>query len=256
MLLFFFACKEEPLMTYDNAKSKNSIYFAQADSLENFKSISFGYAKTTVKDSTIKFLIRAIGAPENYDRPYNLNIADTSTLKEGTEYEILNKPLSIKAGKTADTLKIKLLRASNLRDKPSYLLMDLKPNESFTNDFLIYTKVINGVTTTGYRTRMLLKVDDIAGPPPFWSVGSIYYTSVVGYFGTFSMLKFQLFLTYYNLDGDQVVMPNWFTTDNNNRRISGWANGLKAYLTRMAAAGTPVYESDGVTLMTMGVYAR
>ena len=255
-MFLLFSCKEEALTTYENAISKNPIYFAEAKELNNFKAVSFGYEKPAVVDSVVTFIVRAIGVPENHDRPYDLTIADSSTLKSGIEYEILNKPLSIKAGKVADTLKIKLLRATTLRNQTSYLYMDLKPNNNFTNDFLIYTKTSNGVTTTGYHTRMTLKVDDIAGPPPFWTLGNTYYNSTVGYFGTFSRLKFQLLITYYNLDVDQVVAPNWYTTDNNGRRFSGWANGLKAYLTRMAAAGTPVYEEDGVTLMKMGVYAQ
>lgn len=256
MLCFLLACKEDALTTYNNQNSKNSIYFAEAKDLNNFKAFSFGYEKANVKDSILSFIVRAIGAPENRDRPYDLNIADSSTLKSGTEYEILNKPLSIKAGKVSDTLKIKLLRANTLRNQPLFLYMDLKPNNNFTNDFLIYTKTTNGVTTTGYQTRMTLKVDDIAGAPPFWTIGNSNYNITVGYFGAFSRLKFQLLITYYNLDVDQVVAPNWFNTDNNSRRFAGWANGLKAYLTRMAAAGTPVYEEDGVTLMKMGIYAQ
>ncbi len=256
ILCFFFSCKEDALTTYDNANSKNSIYFAEAKDLNNSKMISFGYEKASVKDSIVTFVVRAIGAPENRDRPYDLSIADSSTLKSGTEYEILNKPLSIKAGKVTDTLKIKLLRATTLKDQAGYLYMDLKPNNNFTNDFLIYTKTTNGVTITGYQTRMTLKADDIAGAPPFWTVGSSFYNGTVGYLGAFSRLKFQLLITYYNLDGNQLVAPNWITTDNNNRRFAGWANGLKAYLTRMAAAGTPVYEEDGTTLMKMGIYAQ
>lgn len=134
--------------------------------------------------------------------------------------------------------------------------MELTPNSNFTNDFLIYTKTTNGVTTTGYHTRMTLKADDIAGPPPFWTVGNANYNYTRGQFGTFSQLKFQLLITYYNLDVNELVKPNWFTTDGNGRRISGWASGLKAYFARMAAAGTPVYEADGKTLMTMGVNAQ
>ncbi|QKJ32808.1 DUF4843 domain-containing protein [Mucilaginibacter mali] len=255
-LLVASACKQETIGTYNNDNSKTAIYFAEAKSVSNQKFVSFGYSKTTVADSVVTFIVRQIGEPVNHDRVYNLTIADSSGLKKGTDYQILNTALAIKAGKVADTLKIKLLRNPAMRAAARSLYMDLKPNENFTNDYLSYNTTTNGVVSTNYYTRMALKADDIAGPPPFWTVGSSYYSYTFGYLGAFSMLKFQLLITTYNLDVNELIVPTWFTANGNYVRLGGWADGLKSYLTRMAAAGTPVYEADGVTLMTMGVNAK
>ncbi|HWW37825.1 hypothetical protein, partial [Pedobacter sp.] len=112
-----------------------------------------------------------------------------------------------------------------------------------------------GQTRPQYYTRLKIKVDDIAGAPPFWDANSVYYSFTSGYLGTFSTLKFQLLINRFNLNAEELVKPNWFLTNSNYFRLSGWANGLKAYLDQMQAKGTPVYEADGVTLMTMGKYA-
>jgi hypothetical protein len=243
------ACKKENIAVYNDESSKNSIYFPLADTTSNIF-VSFGYANATVKDSIVKIVVRAIGAAAKQDRPYELAIIDsTTTMLPGTNYEILNKPLSIKAGKVADTLKIKLNRTLVMRDHALRLYFDLIPNEHFTTTYFS-KKENNG--DVKYFTRLNIKADDIAGAPEFWLAGSSYYSYTFGYLGTFSTLKFQLLLSRYNLNVNELIKPGWFLLNGNYRRISGWALGLKAYLNQMAAVGTPVYEVDGVTLMKMG----
>lgn len=249
------ACKKEGLNLYNDSIAKNSIYFAKADTLNNI-TLSFGYAKAEVKDSIMKLVIRTIGSPFTVDRPYNLSVADSSTMKAGIDYDFLNLPLSVKAGKVTDTLKIKFHRTTQLGQDSLFLYLDLKPNENFTNDYLFRLVTINNIIHRKYYTRLKIRLDDIAGPPPFWTPGNTYYSSTEGYLGKFSTLKFQLLINRYNLDIDELIKPTWFSSNGNGRRLSGWANGTKAYLTQMALAGTPVYEADGTTLMVMGKYAQ
>lgn len=248
------ACKKDTLNVYNDESAKNSIYFTKADTT-NDVAVSFGYSKSNVKDSILKLVVRAIGSPYGSDRSYNLSIADSSTMKAGVDYDFLNKPFSIKAGKVADTLKLKLYRNASITKDSLFLYLDLKPNENFTNDYLTRLVTSNNKVYTKYYTRLKVKVDDIAGPPPFWTPGNTYYSSTIGYLGNFSTLKFQLLISRYNLNVEELAQPNWFSVNGNGRRLTGWANGLKAYFTQMALAGTPVYEADGVTLMTMGKYA-
>lgn len=137
-----------------------------------------------------------------------------------------------------------------------FLYLDLKPNENFTNSYLTRTVTTNNVTQIKYHTRLKLKVDDIAGPPPFWTPGNASYSFIVGYFGTFSTLKYQLLLTRYNLNPLDLARPNWVNENGSLARIIAWANGLNAYLKQKDAAKETVYEADGITKMTMGVNAR
>nr|WP_199083200.1 DUF4843 domain-containing protein [Pedobacter sp. ASV19] len=248
------ACKKQGLKVYNDSESKNSIYFAKTDTTNNVI-FSFGYAKANVQDSTLNLLIRTIGSPFTVDRPYNLSIADSSTLKPGVDYEILNQPLRVKAGNVTDVLKIKFHRTAALAKDSAFLYLDLKPNENFTNSYLSKPVTINNVTQLIYFTRLKIRVDDIAGPPEFWTPGNPSFKTTSYLLGVFSTKKFQLLINQYNLDVNKITQPNWIKQDGNSTRISGWASGLKAYLNQMAAAGTPVYEADGTTRMTMGKYA-
>nr|WP_199076565.1 DUF4843 domain-containing protein [Pedobacter sp. ASV19] len=248
------ACKKENIQTYNNQKSKVSIYFPLSETT-NGLNFSFGYEKANVLDTLLRVVVRTIGAAESSDRPYNLVIADSSTLKAGIDYKLLNTQNVIKAGKVTDTLYFKLLRTAKLKKDSLFLFLDLKPNENFTNSFLSKDITSGGQTRPQYYTRLKIKVDDIAGAPPFWDANSVYYSFTSGYLGTFSTLKFQLLINRFNLNTEELVNPNWFLTNSNYFRLPGWANGLKAYLDQMQAKGTPVYEADGVTLMTMGKYA-
>ncbi|MBV7533377.1 DUF4843 domain-containing protein [Chitinophaga sp. sic0106] len=256
LLTGFFACKKQDIDVYDNEKSGASLYFPiqEVDSTGDI-SFSFGYLKSSVSDTAVRILVRMLGAPVDYDRPYNLKIADTSTATSEM-YSIANKTLAIPAGKTADTVVINLHRAAALRTKGYMLNLELRENEHFG------VKYYNNIVTPGsstpqrYYTRMRVMIDDIAGAPAWWRQGNTYYSLITTYFGTFSTLKFQLILTYYNADAAELTgTSNWPQVNGNLYRIIAWASGLKAYLTLMQAQGTPVLEADG-SLMKMGTGAK
>lgn len=255
ILLFCLAisCKQDSLSLYDNALSKNSIYFPLAEKTSSID-ISFGYDKSNVKDSLIRIIVRAIGAPTNFDRPYNFSIADSSTLKANEHYKILDENRTIAAGKVSDTIKMQIFRKQDLRKDSLFLYLELKPNVNFTNNYLYKDITVGGKLKHQYYTRMRIKVDDIAGPPPFWK--SPYASFTEGYLGAFSTLKLQLLITRFNLDINEIVQPTWFTSNGNYLRMIPWSQNLKAYLKAMSDAGTPVYEADNVTLMTMGPNAK
>lgn len=247
------ACKEESLSLYDDKLSKNSIYFPLAEKASSID-ISFGYSRSNVKDSLIKIVVRAIGAPTNFDRPYDFSIADSSTLKANEHYKILEENRVIAAGKVSDTIRMQVLRKEDLRRDSLFLYLDLKPNANFTNNYLNKDITVGGKVLHQYYTRMRVKVDDIAGPPPFWV--SPYGSYTEGYLGKFSVLKLQLLITRFNLNVNEVIQPTWFTSNANYTRMGPWSDNLKAYLKAMSEAGTPVYEADNKTLMTMGPNAK
>ncbi|NML23029.1 DUF4843 domain-containing protein [Pseudoflavitalea sp. G-6-1-2] len=252
---FFFclltACKKDRLQVYDDEASGNSIYFPLAEST-NQLSYSFGYDKSAVTQTTLRVVIRAIGAPKDFDRPYKLVIADSSTMKKEVDYKILNTETSIRKGKVADTILIQLNRTPVLKTAPVFLYLQLQPNEHFENNMLTRTVITAGTVTEYHFNRLQISSDDIAGPPPFWMEKSPYYSWTFNYLGTFSSLKFQLLINRFNLKVEEVVSPNWFTTGGNYYRLSGWGFGMQAWLNRMEAENNTVYEADGVTKMKMG----
>ncbi|MEE1944202.1 DUF4843 domain-containing protein [Pedobacter sp. KR3-3] len=242
------ACKKNSLATYSNEKDERSVYFPLAETT-NTVTVSFGYAQSQVSDSLIAIPIRTIGAPVGADQSYKLDIGANSTMKAGTDYDILNPTTAIKAGLVADTLKIKLKRTQQIRSDSLFLYLELQPNEYFAQRY--QTGKINGTSRT--FTRLRIKLDDIAGPPPYWIAGHPALSIMTDYFGAYSTLKFQLWLTRYNLNAVDLMDPNW--SKNNFSRIVAYSSGLKAYLQQMQLDKTPIYEANG-TLMAMGRYAR
>jgi len=255
ILTGFLACKKEEIAVYSNEATGASIYFPrqEVDSTGDIY-FSFGYIKSTITDTAVSILIRTLGAPTPYDRPYNLKIMDSSTATPDM-YTIANKTLAIPAGKTADTLIIKLHRVPALQKKSYMLNLELHANEHFNENY--YENILTPGSTKPkrYYTRMRVSIDDIAGPPDWWRQGNSAYSFANGYFGAFSTLKFQLLLTYYNVDPLELTAPNWPMQEGNIYRIIAWAGGLKAYLAAMQAQGTPILEADG-TPMKMGVNAQ
>ncbi len=252
LMSVFVSCKKEGLKTYDDESSKNSIYFPLTQSFSGLD-VSFGYAKVDVKDSIVSILVQIIGGAQSIDRPYQLSIADSSTLVPNQDYVLETQP-QIDAGKVSDTLKVRFLRTPAIANKAKYLYLDLKPNDYFTNSFLSRELVVGDAVETVFNTRLTIKLDDIAGPPPFWTPNNSGYSYTVGYFGTFSSLKYQLLINRYNLDVLELNKPTWYAA--NTRKILAWAGGMKAYLTQMQLSGQTIYEADGVTPMTMGPTAK
>lgn len=248
------SCSKEKIALYDDAASKNSIYFPRKESAGDML-VSFGYEKTAVTDTTVKVLVRIIGSPVNTDRAYKLVIADSSTLRPD-QYELINKSLVIPAGKVADTLKFHLKRTADMKLQSYKLYLRLLPNENFTDNFYQgLPDVVTGTNGPEY-TALRLEVDDIAGAPPFWATTNSFYSFTFGYLGAFSTLKFQLLLNYYNLDVTELVDPNWAFNNGNYFRIIAWGQGISSYLREMAKQGNTIYEADGVTPMEMGEYSN
>ncbi|MFB6455122.1 DUF4843 domain-containing protein [Chitinophaga sp. Hz27] len=255
ILTGLFACKKENIKSYNNDESASSVYFPiqEVDSTGDI-SFSFGYIKSNITDTSVRILIRTLGAPTAFDRPYNLKIMDTSTATSDM-FTIANPKLAIPAGKTADTVILQLHRVAALQKKNYMINLELQPNEFFQDKYLSNILTPGSTKPQRYYTKMRVMIDDIAGAPDWWRQGSTYYSLVNGYFGTFSTKKFQLILTYYNADPADLTRTNWPQVDGNLYRILAWASGLKAYFAYMQAQGTPVLEADG-TPMKMGASAK
>ncbi|MBO9631638.1 MAG: hypothetical protein J7578_00875, partial [Chitinophagaceae bacterium] len=143
-------------------------------------------------------------------------------------------------------------RTAAMKEKPLYLYLELQPNEYFSNNMKSRMVESGGLAKELYYTRIRIGADDIAGAPPFWKETSPYYSWTFGYLGIFSSKKFQLLINRFNLRVEEVVSPNWFLTNGNYYRLSGWGFGMQAWLNKMEAENNTVYEADGVTKMKMG----
>lgn len=249
MMVSVLACKQQDLDLYEAAPS---IYFPNSE-INDGDHVSFGYVSGYVTDSIIGVLVRTTGSPVDYDRPYTLDIAANSTLREGVDFEFVSAGFAIPANEVSDLILIKLLRNSTMTEDTLGMYMELIPNDHFSTE--LFTRTVGSGTQqqTRHYTRRYLLVDDIAGIPWFWDLSRNASASIyLGYLGEFSGRKFQLMIGRFGLDIDQVTAPNYrpaVTT------ILAWGFGMQAYLNEMAGNGTPILEADGMP-MVMGQFAQ
>ncbi|WP_316815767.1 DUF4843 domain-containing protein [Pedobacter nyackensis] len=248
------SCKKESLTTYDNDKTGSSIYFKQLDQSTNYRSISFGYVEPFKKDSIVNFIVTVTGKVYDHDREYKLEIADSSTMVAGVDYDLLNTRTAIKAGKIADTLRIKLHRNVKMASDSLSLYLSVKPNEHFTNNLEYREKTVAGEKVKLYYNWVKLSVDDIVGAPYFWDITkNANAKNYIGYLGSYSALKFQLCIQRFKWDVATVTKTTYMPSPT---LAVAWGNNLKAYLDYMSWLNTPIYEADGVTLMKAGTFAK
>ena len=237
--LLLSAC-EKGLETYE---APSAIYFLYAVSAESAmiavtdnKMVTFGYSPETRKDSILRLPVQVTGAPANTARSYKLGLADSSTAKEGTDFEFVSRDFTIDAGQVRDTIAVKLLRTSKLLTETVSIHLKLEPNEHF-NTNMLEKKDAMGKVTLRYNLYSL-RFTDILTKPKYW---------LDGYLGPFSRKKL-LFICDLNnfsptyLDG---------ATPPNIALLTYYGRFTQRYLNEMRAAGNTIYDEDG-TEMVMG----
>ncbi len=252
MILLVSGCKKEGVALFDDETASNNIYFYGTSVTTagafgsggvvlptNLNSFSFGFLPASKKDTILQLPIQATGSIRNVDRPYVLSIADSSTMVKGIHYDILNTKLAIKAGKTQDTIRVKVYRNAQFQTKPYRLYLSLKPNENFTTvlSTLVETK------TAGGMINYSISADDIAGKPTFWDASYCDY-----FWGPYSLKKLNLYVQVCNLDVNALTKPNFVL---GYTLMRAYARVIRTYLLDMQGKGTPVLEADG-TPMIMG----
>jgi hypothetical protein len=233
------SCKKDTLTTYD---IKDNIYFnwgggagqVRYDSID----LSFGYSPVSVQDSTIMIPVTVTGAPASTDREFSLTVDPASTEAAGTHY-VFPATFVLPAGKLADSIPVKLLRAADLQTATETLILNLNPNNSFNTDI----KVFIGSDTTS-ALKLTVYVSDQLTAGPYWSVCTTY-------FGTFSVKKVRLLNTVTGMPLNFPAHGIIFDLSG-SAEASTYAITMSRYLQDQAALGQPVYEDDGITLMTMG----
>lgn len=239
IVIFLFvgsSCKKETLLTYN---AKDNIYFnwistggVGSDSV----SLTFGYSPLSVTDSTVFVPVQITGSASNVDREYSVTV-DTSTTMLPTQY-VLPQKYVLRAGMLKDTIPVKILRNANLLASTLKLVLNLNPTNSFE------TAIQTLSTVNVLRLRIFASDGLTAGP--FWANVCAYY------FGDFSVKKV---LLLNQVTGMPLNFPSYgiIYVSGGTAQAAFYAITMSRYLQDQAAAGHPVYESDGVTLMTVGV---
>ena len=238
-LVILASCKKEKLLTYD---TKDNVYFNYVQQVTvrlDTLNISFAYSPATVQDSTFLMPVQITGAPTDADREYSV-VVDPSSTASAADHYVLPQKFIIRAGKLTDSFPIKLLRAKDLQDTTKTIILNIRPNANFNTDLQkipVSGDTINTLTFKFY-------VSDILQAGPYW-------TSVFApYFGSFSVKKVQLM---NQIVGMPLNFPIVGLYDLNlSADASFYAISMSRYLQDQVTAGLTVYESDGITPMTMG----
>ncbi|MDE6393887.1 MAG: DUF4843 domain-containing protein, partial [Duncaniella sp.] len=105
----FASCSENDYKVYDTTQ-KDSVFFSYVNN-QNVSDSVFNFAfNFDINNSyTLTIPVSVMGSIKSYDRPVKIDIvADSSTMIQGTHYEIVEA--GIPAGATEGAVKIKLLR--------------------------------------------------------------------------------------------------------------------------------------------------
>lgn len=254
-LLFLFSCKQEPLELYSGNPAiyfqgaiRNNIYEPK-----NSGNFSFGYMDTAEKNAVYSIIVASMGGIQSTDRPYKLLIDPSSDLKEGRDFEFLDRSFNIKAGQMNDTLFLMLNRTVELKEKNLTLFLQLESNVHFKtamNSQLIGT---GANEQTKYFTTFTFWVNDIAGTPWFWDASQTSTSSIInGYLGKFSGKKLKLLVDRYGLNLEEITAIGYQPSAS---AVLSWGYGLKSYFEEMQAAGTPILDEDGLP-MKVGAYLQ
>lgn len=247
--LSLFACKEDTLDLYDENSSGNNIYFLENYSKTRYDKfnqvISLGLASASLTDTIIKIPVRITGPKSEQDRPINVVVPDTCTMKEGIHFDFQTAPV-IRANRSVDTISLILHRTEDLLATRVYLNLTLQPNANFNTN--ISTKKNSGYTIDLLKYE--LSYDDMFPVPYIWTTFS-GKSVVLGYFGDYSRRKVELMLEVLKAD------PAVFYDSKLGISVSqiiNWSSYMKYWLNKEKKEGN-IYLDDAGNEIKMGPYA-
>jgi len=240
LLSVFAACKKDRLLTYGGA---NSIYYGYKDPSTNLvdsAEITFGFSPLSVTDTVFKIPVLVTGLASKKDRTYNV-LVDTGTTALAGKHFKLPATFVFHANRLQDSLAVTLIRTPDMQTAAVTLRLTLKPSA----DLQTNVKTLYGVFQTLQVTSFKIKASDMLVDGPYWT--NVFST----YFGTFSVKKVQLINQVTGMPLNYITLA-WLQDLNFSARIVYYAITTANYLATQKVNGHTVYESDGVTPMTMG----
>jgi hypothetical protein len=237
LLLMFASCKKESIMKYEGS---NDVYFSTNNKTSiDTGLVSFGFAMASVTDSIVSIPVAIMGQVSNQPRACKVIVADSSTAKVGVHYDALPDTFKIGAGKTVDTLRLKVHRTADLQQNTVTIILLLQDNSNFSTT--MKTKITNSITGASFSyIKYKIFLNDILAPAKYW---------FVPYLGNFSRKKVYVMAQVLGITPQQI---NDVTSSSTTLSVENYyGRAVQIYLNQQKAAGTPIYEDDG-TLMVMG----
>jgi len=235
-------CKKSALLTYDTS---NSIYFHNLTdafgNVDSARDFTFAYEDSAMKDTVIRVALRVTGLPADHDRKFSIAVDGASTAVEGRDFEKLAASYTLPAGMIDDTIAVRLLRSAELLQNRVTLVLALQPGDDFTTHLANQGMYDDGTVISYLKYR--ISFSDILTEPAGWTLE----------FGLFSPKKMRIVAELAGIDASWLNFGDDEYPLNSNAyryRTYYFIELLNAYLSEMAAAGTPVYYEDGTLMVT------
>ncbi len=250
LLVIMFSCAKDELPLFDTEIS--NVYFEWAkegkagiaagiDSLN----ISFAFEAPTVIDSVVQIPVKIQGYTAKTDRIVNLKILASTTAQQGIHYD-MPETVVLPADSVKTYVPVTLKRDASLKQGEVSLKFALVANQYFNTDILNTQETLTGNRVLSY-TEFELIYSDVLTQPEWWAP-----PIVTRYMGDWSAKKMQLLSELSGVPLSVLALP----ASPSVTEVFSYTRILRDYLKAQKAAGTPVYEDDGVTEMTVGPYAN
>lgn len=166
------SCSTDEIMEFDN---HNYLSFASPKS-----SYTFAFENDNVSDIDYSIPVSYAGRYNNHDATFTIEpVADKSTAVEGTHFRMPSQPNVIPANTNSGNAIIKLLRTPEMKTESETLTLVIKADNNFQPGDVDTIRVL--------ITDRIIK-------PDWWD-----YVLYDPYLGSYSELKFRLFLEFMNV---------------------------------------------------------
>jgi hypothetical protein len=236
------SCDQEVIEPY---KDTDNIYFSRSifplysnGPVIDSTGFSFGLDNVAITERIYPLAIRVQGKVSDVDRKIKLTVDPSSTAILGTHFT-LPENIVMHAGKEIDTVLIRVLRTSDIKNKDLTVVLNLEENEFFTTK--MQSRVANVLTQkTISFIRFKLSFNDRITTPLGWSAG---------FLGTFSAKKFFLMCDLINID-PQIFnqLPSSGAAGLTIADMQYYQNFMKRYLADQKASGNTIYEENGTEM--------
>lgn len=177
---FIYALVIATLMVTTGCRSNNDllmysndpgVYFYAGTNTTSGDTLGYNFIlkPDSVKRDTIYLPLRIMGDTANRDRVVEIAVADSSTAKEGIDFEFGSK--IVRAGRYSDSIALYVLRNEDLKTMIKKLYLRIVPSKDFKPGYYAFQDFRVSVT------------DQVV--PPNWT------STYIRLFGAFSMVKFR-----------------------------------------------------------------
>ncbi|MBL1409485.1 DUF4843 domain-containing protein [Sphingobacterium faecale] len=232
-------CKEQSLEMFSESENGASIYFTEPyatgantvplDSL----AVKFGFKPEEVNTTEESVSVSVTGPLHDVDREFRLEISPNASLEKDKHYQILNERLIIPAGKNTGLIKLKVLKAKEMKTQQLSTVFELVPNENFNTNIAYRWKNNMQKKTPVLKFRVV--ADDMFDKPYVWIASK---TLVEGYLGDYSFAKLSLIIELFDeklehFTDPQYAIDKYFTV----AKLSYWASYMKFWLGKEESEG-------------------